>query len=297
MSLNSNSTLDELMKIICELSGVCTSSQKITMGYPPSALDLSNPRKTLAEMKVSSGNMLNIVETDKAKSAVRIAQNEARNAQNEARTALVPCVQMRKNSVPADNSCLFYSVYYNFHNGNFNATKYDEAKKLRQRVAEQVRLRPDEYTETVLEQSPDAYSVWIQSDDNWGGAIELRILSNFLGLEIVAFDIQTVRSDRYGVDKNFPQRMFLMYDGTHYDPVSLSPDKNFGIPETTIFMTNDDCAFEKVKQLAQTAHDTRQYVDLKNHQFLCKDCNKGLKGQADMRKHCKETGHQNFSQL
>jgi len=290
MSLNSSSTLNELMNIICELSGVCTSTQKITMGYPPTPLDLSNPLKTLAEMKVSSGNMLNVVETDKKKTAMKIAANEAKHAP-------VPCVTMRKNSVPADNSCLFYSVYYCMNNGNFDATKYNEAKKLRARVAQAVRNNPEEYTEAVLEKTPDLYSVWIQDDQAWGGAIELRILSRLLQIEIVAFDIQTVRPDRYGMDMNFPRRIFVIYDGTHYDPVSLSEDKNFHIPETTIFMTNDDCAFEQVKQLAQQMNKSRQFVDLNSCKFFCKDCNRGFKGQVEMMQHCKETRHQNFTQL
>lgn len=42
---------------------------------------------------------------------------------------------------------------------------------------------------------------WIQQRDNWGGAIELFILSQFYGKEIAAYDIQTKRCDIYGQDK------------------------------------------------------------------------------------------------
>jgi ubiquitin thioesterase OTU1 len=62
--------------------------------------------------------------------------------------------------------------------------------ELRSLVAVSIQEQPDIYTQVVLEQSPDEYCKWIQTDDAWGGAIELKILSLHFDIEVCSIDVQ-----------------------------------------------------------------------------------------------------------
>ncbi len=54
------------------------------------------------------------------------------------------------------------------------------------------------YNEGFLAKENEDYCKWILQPKNWGGAIELSILSNHYQCEIAAYDIQTKRCDVYG---------------------------------------------------------------------------------------------------
>jgi hypothetical protein len=61
-----------------------------------------------------------------------------------------------------------------------------------------VRNRPDLYNEAVLAKPPGEYSAWILDPKTWGGEIELFILSQYYGAEIVAIEIKSQHSYVYG---------------------------------------------------------------------------------------------------
>lgn len=50
---------------------------------------------------------------------------------------------------------------------------------------------------------------------------QVAILSRFYGLEMAVVDTLNAIINRFGEDKNYGQRVFLLFDGVHYDPLYL----------------------------------------------------------------------------
>lgn len=275
-----SASLEELMKSIESLTKIKVDSQKILVGFPPKCVDTLNRDCTLKSLLIKSGDTLNVVNKDKSCSQHSDAVNVTK----------VPTV--KRNEVPADNSCLFYSVFY-VTKGYLN---YDEAKELRVEIARAVLSRPDKYSMAVLGKSPSDYGVWIQSDTSWGGAIELSILSEIFSTEIAAIDTKTKRIDIYGQDAGYSSRVFLVYDGIHYDPLYLDSKIN-GVPPQTVFSTTDDIMLTKVCDFGESANKARQYTDTANFTLRCLTCQIQLKGQSGAQAHAKETGHGNFGEI
>lgn len=46
-------------------------------------------------------------------------------------------------------------------------------------------------------------------------------MSRFYGLEMAVVDTLNAIINRFGEDKNYGQRVFLLFDGVHYDPLYL----------------------------------------------------------------------------
>lgn len=92
---------------------------------------------------------------------------------------------------------------------------------MREIIANAVAADPDEYSEAFLGRPNADYCKWILKADSWGGAIELSILSKFYGLEIAVIDSINAIINRFGEDQHYAQRVFLIFDGIHYDPLYL----------------------------------------------------------------------------
>ena len=69
--------------------------------------------------------------------------------------------------MPDDNSCLFRAFNFAFLGG------MDNMHELRSVIAQAIQANRDKYTAVVLDKEPDEYCKWIQSQDAWGGGIEL----------------------------------------------------------------------------------------------------------------------------
>lgn len=110
--------------------------------------------------------------------------------------------------VPDDNSCLFSSVSYCVGRGRMGASE------MRSLVAQAVVADPIQWNEVILDKEPAEYAAWILDTSKWGGAIELKILSQQLAVEISAFDVQTQRVDTYGEGLGYSKRILVVYDGT-----------------------------------------------------------------------------------
>lgn len=94
---------------------------------------------------------------------------------------------------------------------------------MRQIIASEVNNDKGLYNEGFLGRPNDEYCAWILKEDSWGGAIEVSILSQFYGIEFDVVDIQNALRpiNRFGEDKRYGMRGFLLYDGIHYDPLYL----------------------------------------------------------------------------
>ena len=119
-----------------------------------------------------------------------------------------------------NNSCLFTSVHFVMENGDYNL---DAAEPMRQLIAGVVMSDPVTYDAVFLEKDNADYCSWIMNDESWGGAIELSILSKYYGKEIAVVDTQHCRISRFGEDQKYKERVLLIYDGIHYDPLMLEP--------------------------------------------------------------------------
>ncbi|CAN6243152.1 unnamed protein product, partial [Urochloa humidicola] len=197
--------------------------------------------------------------------------------------------------IPSDNSCLFNAVGYVMeHNRN-------KASELRQVIAATVASDPVKFNEVFLGKPNEAYCAWILDPEKWGGAIELSILSEYYGREIAAYDIQTTRCDLYGQEKNYSERVMLIYDGLHYDALAMSPAE--GTPEEfdqTIFPVNHNRSIGPAEGLAlnlvKEAQRKRSYTDTANFTLRCGVCQIGVIGQKEAVEHAQATGHVNFQE-
>ncbi|KAL6052751.1 Ubiquitin thioesterase OTU1 [Balamuthia mandrillaris] len=197
-----------------------------------------------------------------------------------------------RRPVDSDNNCLFTSLGYVLEDHNLT-----EGLKLRKVIATTVKNDPVTYNEVFLEKSNAKYVEWISNSSNWGGAIELSILSDYYETEIAVFDIQTGRTDIYGQGKHYPERVLLIYDGIHYDPLALTFEE--GLPkemDVTVFSVSDEYVMRKAQVIAQDLQKKKQFVDTGNFTLRCLVCSTGLVGQKEAVEHAKLTGHTNFGQ-
>jgi len=97
---------------------------------------------------------------------------------------------------------------------------------MREIIANAVKDNQIEFSEAVLGKPNEDYCEWIRNPNSWGGAIEVSILSNFYGIEIAVIDTQSGSISKFGEDKDYPHRVFLIYDGIHYDPLYLESPAN-----------------------------------------------------------------------
>ena len=96
--------------------------------------------------------------------------------------------------------------------------RLDMSLELRQIVASVVLSYPDKYNESVLGgETAHGYANWIMKYENWGGALDLEIISEYYSCEIVVIEIGDDIFEIFGDGKQYQKRIYLLYTGTHYD--------------------------------------------------------------------------------
>ncbi|XP_002739949.1 ubiquitin thioesterase OTU1-like [Saccoglossus kowalevskii] len=284
--LTLNSTVEHLLEKIQELTKIPACSQKIFQGYPPKETDVTNPNTKLSTLPFRSGDTLIVEEAPCGK----IASNLVTKTDN---SEVIIQRRLTRISVPADNSCLFTSVSFLMEAPEISTGR---ARDLRHLIARIVSSDPVKYNSAFLGKDTHDYSAWILSDETWGGAIEISILSKVYSVEIAVADIQTVRVDRFGEAMNYKKRIILIYDGIHYDPLAMET----GDPEEPlqrVFSTQDDTVLAKAMEIAESARLMKHYTNLSNFKMRCIVCNTGLTGPAEATLHASKTGHTNFGEI
>ncbi|EME32545.1 4-hydroxybenzoyl-CoA thioesterase [Galdieria sulphuraria] len=276
ITVSQQCTIRELSEEIERKTGIEVAKQKILYGFPQRELraDADKP----VESVLQSGDSLTVDKLSAETEQERTVESSPASTEN----AYV------RRKVPDDNSCLFHAICYVFRSGS--------VAQLRHIISETVRLNPDLYTEAFLGKSNHEYSRWILLPETWGGAIELSILSKYFQTEISVFDIQTLRLDRYGEAENYEERVFLLYDGIHYDPIArafLGASREYDV---TVFKIWDNEALVGAKSVAEEANKNRQYTDLASFTLMCRNCGAKLKGETSAVEHAKQTGHTNFTE-
>lgn len=149
----------------------------------------------------------------------------------------------------------------------------------------------------------------------------MAILSEYYQTEIAAFDVATTRMDCYGQNKGYKQRVYLVYDGLHYDAFGLNyvPDgpEDF---DTTIFSPHDDFVRCNALAVVQKLKEQHLFTDTATFRLVCGNCQAGtfsssmlvlrhmqikwsvarvlavLVGEKGATEHAMITGHTNFSE-
>lgn len=218
----------------------------------------------------------------------------------------VPKQPIARKIIDADNSCLFNAIGYLVKN-NGNCAAFTPMQ-YRQAVSTAILEDPVTFTEEMLEKPREEYAAWILNPEKWGGEIELFALAKYLNIEIAAVDIRTGNvlvygegaakgsgsSNASGMEGN---RIYVIYDGAHYDAIIREKGRMPGAQDVTKFDSQDTETLTEVQALARQLRESKQFVNLSTGALQCKVCMAVVEGEAAAVQHAKETGHQNFGQV
>ena len=197
--------------------------------------------------------------------------------------------------VDADNSCLFSSIAYLTDANYSEMSKY----KYRQMIAETLFNDSSKYSDAFLGKNKFEYMEFIQDSSNWGGEIENKIFSDIFKVEIASIHIQDLKMNIYGSDMGYQYRIYMLYNGIHYDPIVMTPDLKLDSScDIKMFNNNDNEVKTKFIDLAKTFQKQNDFVDLSNIPTLkCSDCEKVFPDQNKAAEHAQNVGHWNFEQI
>ncbi|MCJ1246564.1 ubiquitin-specific protease otu1 [Trapelia coarctata] len=197
--------------------------------------------------------------------------------------------------MPDDNSCMFRA----FNSAFFGAM--DNMTELRSIIAQHIQTHAEVYPKVVLEKDPDDYCRWIQTEDAWGGAIELDILSRHFDIEICSIDVQTLRVDRFNEGR--PTRCILVYSGIHFDVIALSPSdppfkSAYAPPEfdTKVFDSVDEEVLQTAVKLCKVLQGQHYFTDTASFSIKCNVCGGLFVGEKGATEHAQQTGHYDFGE-
>lgn len=198
--------------------------------------------------------------------------------------------------MPDDNSCLFRA----FGSAFFGIM--DNMTELRSSVASYIQDHRDEYSEVVLEKPPDDYCRWIQTENAWGGAIELNALAQQFAIEVCSIDVQTSRVDVF--NEGVGKRCILVYSGIHYDTIALSQADPYSMdgyaqPEddVKIFDAKDDAVLEAAVELCRELKKRHYFTDTAGFEIRCNVCGGKFVGEKGATEHASLTGVSQFQGL
>lgn len=194
--------------------------------------------------------------------------------------------------VDSDNSCLFSSIGYLIDHKNFN-----ETTKLQYRQLLVNYLEDTDIDNSMLEIPKADYIENIQNPSTWGGAIELKLFSDMFQVEIASIDVQSNRVDIFGQDKNYPQRIYVLYNGVHYDPLVMAyTDDNKD--DITTFASDDNETLIALQEYVKVFNEAGDFVDLSNmNQFECDQCKTMFENQEEAFNHAQNYQHWNFNEI
>ncbi len=194
--------------------------------------------------------------------------------------------------VDADNSCLFASIGYNLDHRNFS-----EITGLQYRQLLGQYLESNEVDKNLFEVPKDQYIDLIQNPSTWGGAVELKIFSDMFQMEIASIDVQSNRVDIFGEDKKYPQRIYLLYNGVHYDPLVMAINEN-SIDDICIFESDDVETLIQMQKYCKTFKEKGDFVDVsKMNTMKCSICEEKFETQDEALIHAENYKHWNFEQI
>ena len=196
--------------------------------------------------------------------------------------------------VNADNSCLFSTIAYLIDKDNFN-----ENSGLIYRIMIVDYIKDNEISNDILGMEKDEYIKKISEQTTWGGAIELKLFSDIYQIEIASLDVQSGRIDIFGETNDYDRRIYILYNGIHYDPLVMNTNENADTKEDiTIFSPYDDNKLVIFKDYVEDIKSTGDFVDLSNiNNYKCNMCNEEYQCEEDAMIHGQTTDHWSFTQI
>lgn len=259
----------------------------IKFGFPPQTIDLSDGLKLLKDIGVRSGDKLSVIQKQEVKEEVK--------SLDVPKEPTTPHIKLSNGylalvKIPEDNSCLFRSISTSGFQGLVDPSE------LRSVVADTIRENRDgEYNAVFLGKPVDEYVDWIIKPTSWGGAIEIDILSKYLGLCIKSIDVETGRVDSFNSDaENF---IIVFYTGIHYDTVEFIDNIEENI---TNFVEESPLGQEvllNVNKLSKKLNHKGYVTNTSTFNIKCKVCNTILKGEREASQHASETMHYEFGEV
>ena len=191
--------------------------------------------------------------------------------------------------VDADNSCLFSSIGYLLEKNEYDInTKY----RYRQLLVQFLENYPN--IEDILDCPKNDYIDKIINPNSWGGAIELKLFSEMFQVEIASIDTLSNRIDIFGQDCNYTNRIFIIYNGIHYDPLVMATTENHQ-DDITIFDVDDDNITISFQNYCKTFKENGDYIDTSIFKLLkCNDCDLVFENQDDATTHAINYDHWSF---
>ncbi|KAJ5864344.1 Ovarian tumor otubain [Penicillium soppii] len=315
ISLDDSASIKDLQDQIAEKTGLATFDVKY--GYPLKPLELNNypSNRIIADTGINlNGESLIVAQkegatrpgsdgmpqhatTRPAPSQPSMSQKPKENTADDPPEIASPehAGTFVLRVMPDDNSCLFRAV------GAAVMGDMDTMVELRSIVAGAIQSNPTEYTAAILGKKPDEYCAWIQNEDSWGGAIELKILSEYFNIEICSIDVQTLNTFQF--NEGAATRCIVVYSGIHYDVLALSPSdppythaNPLAHGDTKIFDAVDPVALAKAKELCKVLQSKHYYTDTSGFTVRCNVCGGTFTGERGATKHAAETGHYDFGE-
>lgn len=276
LSFTKSSTLKDLRDQISAKTQIAPRYQELRKGYPPCVFFLPNIT-TFESAHIGSGESILV---EKLLKPIDINED----------TDSMPII---RRIIAADNSCLFNSISYALETRNKKAGVF-----LRSVISAFIESDSETYNESLLGKNNQEYCSWIENETSWGGGIELSILSKYYSVEIAAVSIQTARIDLFGQEEGHQKRIYVIYDGIHYDVLV----KNYSESEdeandVTVFSVNDENTYIAAIAFAEELRKARQFTDVHSFTLMCAVCSTGLIGEKEAVLHAKNTGHQNFQEF
>lgn len=270
-----DANFQELLTFASEKSGMPQNRIQFLYGYPPTKIDAHHFDK-LEDIGLKSGVAVMVREGDPP--SLLMDTNMMRGS------------QIARHVIDADNSCLFNAIKFlvDFGDG-------EDGSIYRMICASEVLSDPELYSSSTLGKPTEEYAEWIQNKEHWGGEIEMNILANNIKIEIAAIEIQTGVLYVYG--RGNAHRIYLLYDGIHYDAIIQTPVEGGRDSVVRVFNSTDIEIETQVKAMAADLKGQRQFVDLAGCSIKCLVCQRGFQGQKEAAAHASQTGHQNFGQI
>jgi ubiquitin thioesterase OTU1 len=181
--------------------------------------------------------------------------------------------QIVRRVMPDDNSCLFHTMAYVLE--NHKVAPQSVLQRLRQVVSSAILADPISFDSATLGKSNADYARWITQPNSWGGAIELSIFSKVYSTEIYALDVTNGLGSCFGEEDGFSKRVYVIFDGIHYDAIALSPVIDVMDLDLTEFKPWDQPIEQMALEFLKKEKKEGRFTDTQSFQILCLQCQEG----------------------
>ncbi|WFD36163.1 ubiquitin-specific protease otu1 [Malassezia cuniculi] len=218
----------DLHAFIHQHTGVAPENQSLLVGFPPRPIANAT---SLAAAGIKAGDTV-VVKNVPATPKADIPAPMHVTLDGDAILAL--------KVVPDDNSCLFNAISH----VSGSDVSQQSAAVLRQTAAQIIESDPHAFPDAVLGEPRSSYVAKLLKPTTWGGALELAVFSQYFGVEIWCWDVQSGVCHRFGEGNGYATCWMLVYSGIHYDALEARPSTS-SAQVNTIFSTAQDDTLEK----------------------------------------------------